>query len=303
MPDPTSISCLEVWGGNEPVDAAVKVPGLDVFVYSVPFENAAAGGDVHFVSSCGSGRIARIMVADVAGHGQQVAEVGRTLRGLIRRHMNHIDQRKLLARMNEAFTEVSEAGVFATAITMTYFSPDRELSLCNAGHPAPLLFRRSDSTWRYLDADGPMPEGVINIPLGILADAGYEQFAVTLERGDLVLCYTDSLVEAICRDGEQLGAERLLEVVRSLSTSDPTHLIHQLIAKLAVFGATLADDVTVLVARCDGSRGGAGFVKKLGAQLKFMGQLLTLRRNLPWPEFTIRNVGGMLIPGLSKRRR
>ena len=96
-----ALACLEVWGGNEPVDTALRVPGLEVWVYAVPFENALAGGDVHFVSSCGSGRIARLMVADVAGHGSAVAETARTLRRLMRRFMNHIDQRKIVVSMNE----------------------------------------------------------------------------------------------------------------------------------------------------------------------------------------------------------
>src|SRR6476659_5173179 len=93
-PNTEPLACLEVWGGNEPVDTALAVPGLQVWVYAVPFANASAGGDVHFVSSCGTGRIARLLVADVAGHGEAVADTARTLRGLIRRFMNHIDQRQ-----------------------------------------------------------------------------------------------------------------------------------------------------------------------------------------------------------------
>src|SRR3954471_1641077 len=98
--DAQALACLEVWGGNEPVDTALRVPGLDVWVYAVPYKNAAAGGDVHFVSSCGTGRIARLMVADVAGHGEAVADTARTLRQLIRRYMNHIDQRRFVSSMN-----------------------------------------------------------------------------------------------------------------------------------------------------------------------------------------------------------
>src|SRR5689334_15143244 len=124
--DSQALACLEVWGGNEPVDTALLVPGLQVWVYAVPYANSAAGGDVHFVSSCGTGRIARLMVADVAGHGQQVAETARTLRSLIRRFMNHVDQRRFLAAMNEQFTQLVQVGRFATAVVVTYFSPTGE---------------------------------------------------------------------------------------------------------------------------------------------------------------------------------
>jgi phosphoserine phosphatase RsbU/P len=302
VPEAQALSCLEVWGGNEPVDTALRVPGLDVWVYAVPYKNAAAGGDVHFVSSCGTGRIARLMVADVAGHGESVADTARTLRQLIRRYMNHIDQRRFVSSMNDAFSGMVQTGRFATAVVMTYFSPSGEFSLCNAGHPKPLIFRRAASTWRYLDAEqGTESAEIENIPLGIMGEAAYEQFKVDLDKDDLVLCYTDSLIESECRDGTLLGDERLLELVRSLPSGDPSHLIHSLLAKMAVYGATFNDDVTLLLMRSTGRSRGAGFFKRLAAQLKFLGQVLTFQKNIPWPEWSIRNIGGAIVSGLSKR--
>ncbi len=299
-----ALACLEVWGGNEPVDTALRVPGLDVWVYAVPFENASAGGDVHFVSSCGSGRIARLMVADVAGHGSVVAETARTLRRLIRRFMNHIDQRKIVVSMNEEFTKLAEVGRFATAVVMTYFSPQSELSICNAGHPPPLIYTQSTKTWRYLETTAVADhDDIENIPLGILADAGYEQFMVALAPGDLILCYTDSLVEAVCRDKSLMGDQRLLELIRSVVPSEPSHIIHHLLAKFAVYGATFNDDVTLMLARCTGPAHGAGLAARLAAQFKFLGQMLTFRRNIPWPEWSVKNMGGMVLPALSKRRK
>jgi serine phosphatase RsbU (regulator of sigma subunit) len=303
--DDVAMACLEVWGGNEPVDTGVKVPGLDVWVYAVPFGNAAAGGDVHFVSSCGTGRIARLVVADVAGHGEGVAETARVLRGLIRRFMNHIDQRKFVSAMNERFSSMVEAGKsegagFATAVVMTYFSPGSELSVCNAGHPLPLLYRKGKGTWEYISADGEEKEG--NFPLGIVGDSGYEEFRLVLEKGDLVLCYTDSLVEAVCRDGTLFGTQRLLELVRGMDVGEGTHLIHEVVAKMAVAGAVFNDDVTMVLSRCGGRSGGAGFLGRLMGQVRFVGEVLMLRRNVPWPEWSVRNLGGAVVPGLNRRR-
>lgn len=295
MPDVTSIACLEVWGGNEPVDTYVRAPGLDVFVYAVPFEHAAAGGDVHFVSSCGSGRIARLMLADVSGHGEAVAETGRTLRSLIHRYMNHVDQRRLLTSMNDAFVSLAESGRFATAVVMTYYAPTARLTLCNAGHPPPLLRKASTGAWRYLDdaAADTLP-GVTNIPLGILDDVGYDQLDVDLAAGDLVLAYTDSLIEARCADGEEVGAARLLEALSRVDAASPDRIVAGLLANLAAIGATTNDDVTVVLARSDGRSSGAGFFARLGAQVRFVGQLVTLRRDVPWPELTFQNVGGAI---------
>ena len=72
--DPQNLHCMEIWGGIEPVESAVKTPGLDLWVFSQPFEGDEQGGDVYYVTLCGGGLITRIVVADVSGHGSTVAE-------------------------------------------------------------------------------------------------------------------------------------------------------------------------------------------------------------------------------------
>jgi serine phosphatase RsbU (regulator of sigma subunit) len=208
--------------------------------------------------------------------------------------MNHVDQRAFVRAMNRQFTEMSQAGRFATAVAMTYFSPTAELAICNAGHPLPLIFRRKTGHWSYLEGGGESGAEIENFPLGIEGDAAYEQFRLELERGDLIVFYTDSLVESVCRDGSLLGTERLLETMRTLSADEPSHLIHHLLAKLAVHGAVINDDVTMLVARCAGRSRGAGFGQRLAAQVKFLAQVVTFRKNTPWPELSWKNLGGAL---------
>jgi phosphoserine phosphatase RsbU/P len=295
------LACLEVWGGNTAVDAAVVLPGMNAWVYAVPDGNAEAGGDVHFVSSCGSGRISRMMIADVAGHGIEVAGVARSLRDLMRRFMNQIDQRRLLGQMNEKFTELSDAGRFATAFIATYFAPTRKLAVCNAGHPPPLLYREKSRQWTYLDSQT-MTDDVANIPLGILADAGYEQFEVQLDVGDLLVGYTDSLIEARDSNGELLGATRLIELVRLLPLDRVEQLIPNLMRRLADEGVTLNDDLTVLVCAANGARTSHGFFGRLAGGLRFVRSLTGLGGPVPWPEWTLKNVGGYLLPGLSRRK-
>ena len=80
-PDPQHMQCMEVWGGNQVVDSGVVMAGLDAWVYSKPFGGAEGGGDVYYVSSCATGRITRLLVADVSGHGSSVAQTAAGLRG------------------------------------------------------------------------------------------------------------------------------------------------------------------------------------------------------------------------------
>src|SRR5438270_328609 len=85
MNDIKHMQCMEVWGGNRPVDSGVIMPGVDAWVYSQPCANQEAGGDVHYVSTCAGGQVVRMVVADIAGHGAGVAETGANLRLLMRR--------------------------------------------------------------------------------------------------------------------------------------------------------------------------------------------------------------------------
>src|SRR5262245_20987529 len=114
MPDhqPQTMQCMEVWGGNALVNNSVSISGLDAWVYSKPYQSADAGGDVYYLSSCATGRITRLLVADVSGHGAKVKETAAVLRTLMRRFVNHLDQRQFVRSMNEHFTEMSNDGSF-----------------------------------------------------------------------------------------------------------------------------------------------------------------------------------------------
>jgi hypothetical protein len=62
------IHYMKVWGGNRATWSQFSVPGLDLWVHSEPFRSSDGGGDVYYLSSCASGRITRILLADVSGH-------------------------------------------------------------------------------------------------------------------------------------------------------------------------------------------------------------------------------------------
>src|SRR5712675_40879 len=135
------MTCMEVWGGSQLTTRRVEMGGLDAWVYSKPFGDAQRGGDVYYASSCATGRITRLLLADVAGHGHSVATLASDLRTLMRRFVNRLDQTEFVSLLNQQFSEFSRAGIFATAIVTTFFAPSRRLMVCNAGHPRPLLYR------------------------------------------------------------------------------------------------------------------------------------------------------------------
>ena len=301
---------MEVFGGSEPASRAVALGGLDAWVDATPHAAAAAGGDVYYVSSCATGRITRLLVADVSGHGAIVADVARVLRGIMRVHVNHLDQRRFVARMNDAFAEQSSRGLFATAVVCTYFAPTRSLSLCNAGHPPPMHFRARDARWSALEHDpdeiGDAP--VRNVPLGILADTDYEQFRVTLAAGDRVLVYTDSLIEACDEStGEPVGVTGVRDALNALPAGVANDAVVPALldALHARCGESLAnDDVTTLLFTPNLATERASFAMRATAPIRWVRRTLNWRadgtQRLPWPDLHLANVGGAILPRLAR---
>ena len=255
--EPHTMRCLEVWGGNRAVDNAVVMSGLDAWLYSRPYRNESAGGDIHYISSCAAGTVTRILVADVCGHGEVVADAAHRLGGLTRRYVNFVEQTKFIEGLNSEFSSFVKAGVFATAVAATYVGYKDELTVCNAGHPRPLWYRSRTRTWAFMsdpeDRRGAArAKGVANIPLGIARPTQYDQFAVKLSTGDLVMLYTDSLIETKGPDGRRLGEEGLLAIVRQLEVNDAAEFRQALLRLIDRYGAVHADDVTLLILRPNG---------------------------------------------------
>jgi len=299
------MQCMEVWSGSQLTARGVAFGGLDAWVYSKPFQQAEHGGDIYYASSCATGRITRLLLADVAGHGTAVASTAADLRTLMRRFVNRLDQAEFVRLLNKQFSAMSEAGSFATAIVTTFFAPTGRLTVCNAGHPRPLLYRAARQQWSFLNDEGsPSRAPARNIPLGLIDIAEYEHFDIALQPGDCLLSYTDALIEARDADGEMLGEKGLLRIVRALGEVAPDRLIEVLLREIeARYPENLSDDdVTALLVRCNGRKQHYSLREKTGALLRFLGSLLRAERP-PLPDANLANIGGAIIPALGRRWR
>lgn len=273
-----TLQCMEVWGGNRAIDNAVSVPGIDAWIVSGVYHDDEHGGDVHYVSMCGAGQISRFLVADVAGHGSAVDDLAQTLRRLMRKNINTLDQTRFARSLNHEFAAApgADPGKFATALLSTYHAPSDHLIVTNAGHPRPLWYHTVTGAWTLLDEQVPQrAETLANLPLGIIEPTEYDQFAVELARDDLVLIYTDSLIESKSPDGKLLGEDGLLELVRKLDVTRPENIAGALIDALDQYrgGNAPDDDQTLLLLHhnaVDPPR------MSLGQKLSAMGKMIGL---------------------------
>jgi len=301
---------MEVWSGSQLTARGVAFGGLDTWVYSKPYGQARSGGDIYYASSCATGRISRLLLADVAGHGKSVAATAADLRTLMRRFVNRLDQTEFVRLLNQQFAALSRDAVFATAIVTTFFAPTRRLTVCNAGHPRPLLYRAAQQKWDFLGHDDTAGQsGPRNLPLGILEMTEYEQFDAELDPGDCLLSYTDALIESRDADGEMLDEAGLLRITRLLGDVEPEKLIETLLGEIEKrYPENLAeDDVTVLLVRANGRQARYSFGQQLRALLRFIGSLIRAvnprAERPPLPDANLANIGGAIIPALGRRWR
>lgn len=339
-----TMQCMEVWGSLGIVEDAATMPGLDIWVLSRPHDGAAEGGDLHVCSSCGTGRISRVILADVSGHGAKVAELGGVLRGLVRRFVNSIDHGVLLTRLNNEFHARASLGKFATAVLCTFFEPSGVMTISSAGHPRPMVYSTRTRRWRFYgdgknDLPSPLSERAkgkqsepANTPLGVLEDAKYASAPLRMSPGDVVIFYTDSLVEARTGTTAQggamlLGEAALLELVDSITDEErlasrtgevnAATLTRRLVeavesvceravdhsGKNTKHG--IDDDTTVLVVRINRKVAKQTFAQALWAQVRFVGicvrALLPGGGPVPWPEMSTLNILGKFAPGWQRK--
>lgn len=289
------IVCAEVWGSNRVVDMALNLPGIQGWIAARPHRGAAAGGDLHYVSSCGTGRISRFMLADVAGHGDAVSPLADHLRRLMHRYMNHIEPRHLARALNRDLSRFGDGGQFVTAVVMTFFAPNGRLTVCNAGHPVPAIYRADQRRWFLLhQPDTRNAGGINNLPLGVLAESGYIGRELTLRPGDMVMLYSDCLIEARNAEGQSIGQEGLQEVLNDLgpvvSPGKIGGVLEALLAAIQQRGFVFDDDMTAVILCCTERSDGASLREQLRGMARSFFKLW--RRDAPWPEWSRANILG-----------
>ncbi|HEX5198817.1 MAG TPA: SpoIIE family protein phosphatase [Actinoplanes sp.] len=222
-------------------DAPIKLPGLRVGVRYLPAEQAGrVGGDWYHAAPGPDGAVI-LAVGDVAGHGLCAAATMAKLRHALAALAvtTTSDPATLLMHLNVLLctTGPGEAAPTATGVVARYEPAGRTLIWAQAGHPAPLLARDGST------AELPRPAGPL---LGALPRATYATATCTLEPDDLLVLYTDGLVEHRS-GGVDAGLGRVIELLDSLATGPRP--MEDFLSRLR--RANPDDDTCVLAARPD----------------------------------------------------
>jgi sigma-B regulation protein RsbU (phosphoserine phosphatase) len=189
----------------------------------------------------------RIMFAigDVSGKGIPAALCMGRIMGDIRSLTSlHQKPSKILAVLNNAFLRRSTRGMFISLLLIVFDGSDMTCTMCNAGHPEPLIVRRDSDKREFIEERG----GPI---VGIVDDAEYTDRSLPLGPGDMLCLYTDGITEAQNDREEFYGREQMAEQVLAHRSAQCESIIEAVFDGATAFVGQEAidDDLTMMVLR------------------------------------------------------
>jgi hypothetical protein len=203
------------------------------------------GGDFYDVFTTADG-ITALVVGDVAGKGLGAALVMSLLHGAIRcSNWIGISAHETATRAINAVLFSSTAKEMFATLFWAYYDAST-LYYVNAGHCPPLLLKSSVS--RNVRVEHLTEGGLI---LGVIPWATYRQGTGNIEPGDLLVLYSDGVIEAEDMSGEQFGEDRLLSVIGEHPDLPCTQICDRIVERVHAFTQimSLQDDLTVVLVR------------------------------------------------------
>ena len=184
-----------------PVSATMALAGMSLPARSV-------GGDYYDFLDLGGQRIG-IALADVAGKGVAAALIMSVVQASLRilATEENLSLATLAARMNRYLHRSTGSNAYATFFYGQIDERTRQLRYVNAGHNPPCLLRcAADQSIEELPAGGTV--------IGLFPQSSYEESAVDLRPGDVLIAFTDGVPEAQNPQEEEFGEERLKDLLR-----------------------------------------------------------------------------------------
>jgi len=211
-------------------------------IYASMFPAKEVGGDFYDFFFVDKDNLA-LVIADVSGKGIPAALFMVIAKTLINNNSSGNSPAAVFDSVNKKLCENNEMGLFVTAIIGFYNIPTGRFVFVNAGHNPPLVSRKGQGY-----------EFIKTRPCVILAfieDIKYEEEELYLQPGDTLYLYTDGVTEAMSRDKELFGEQRLVDALNKNKDCYPQDLLHAIRREVDSFagGNEQADDITMLAIR------------------------------------------------------
>lgn len=205
---------------------------------------ALVGGDYYDYIAARPDLVTFVM-ADVTGHSFGSALGMAMARTVLRGEVmgGHDPAGVLTAAARVLYNDLSASDLMITVFVVEWNGRTRSLAYANAGHNPPFLWRAATGAIDSLDADGMI--------IGVLEEPSYERRTTDFRTGDVLLLYTDGIIEAKNARGEMFGEARLQEALAACATRPAHEILSSLfaLAKRFVGDVELHDDISMVVVR------------------------------------------------------
>jgi len=207
------------------------------------------GGDVYDYLDYGPGRTA-LAVGDVSGKAAPAALYAALTSGILRSLApQHLSPAAMLAALNDQLQERKLDSQYVTMLMAVWDDSNQTLQIANAGSVQPLFVAANpaDTTQppevRTIQAEG--------FPLGLFPNAEYEEFTLSTRPGDLIVFFSDGIVDAVNATGEMFGDDRLKQLLESQHHPTAQSTVDAILQAVTDFQAGTAhfDDETIVVLR------------------------------------------------------
>ena len=221
-------------------EVAPDLPSSELFGRALPSRTVSGDYYDFFLRSDGT---VDIVVADVCGKGIAASILAASVQSAFQAWAaEHFAPDRVCALLNDLVHRRTSPEKFVTFIATLYDPETGAVVYSNAGHNPGIVLRAAGGH-ELLSAQGP--------PLGLFPGQAYGSGALTLERGDLLVLYTDGITEAANPDDDEFGLDRLIALVRGVASRPLDEIDATIGVGLAAFaaGVPFHDDRTVVLLR------------------------------------------------------
>ncbi len=217
-----------------------QIAGYDVVGRNVP--SGQVGGDYYDFIRIVDSHVG-IAIGDVSGKGIPAALIMASFRAsLIAEIRNNYSIRTIFRKVNSLLFESVEPGNYVTAVYGVLDAKNHIFTFSNAGHNLPILLRSTGDV-EYLQEGGPI--------LGVTAQTSFEERALVVQPGDILVLYTDGVTEAFSSEQTEFGTDRLVEVIRAHRDRSAQEIEDAIYSAVMEFASPthLFDDLTMIVVK------------------------------------------------------
>jgi phosphoserine phosphatase RsbU/P len=206
------------------------------------------GGDVFDYLDYGPGRTA-VAVGDVSGKAAPAALYAALVSGILRSLApQHLSPAEMLAALNDQLQERKLDSQYVTMLMAIWDDSNQTLQIANAGSVQPLFVAANTDVTKPPAVRTIQAEG---FPLGLFPNAEYEEFTLSTRPGDLIVFFSDGIVDAVNATGDMFGDERLTHLLESQHQPTAQSTVDAILQAVTDFqdGTAHFDDETIVVLR------------------------------------------------------